>query len=148
MITNISKQEERRLIFLCSQHYWHFENFNLDEEILKAKKDVEFFKNKNASKEFWDNKLELFLLLKKKGFEIDKEARLFWFKTNLEYRKISSEYSKKPTRVRKDNKDFINFGSANSNGNKIRYPKKCRKTAWKRFYRLFPNLKPEEKTIL
>ena len=29
----------------------------------------------------------------------------------------------------------------NSNRNKIRFPRKCRKTAWKRFYKLFPHLK-------
>lgn len=44
---------------------------------------------------------------------------------------------------RQDNKTYINRGSEGSNANSIRYPKKCRKTAWKRFYRLFPHLKPE-----
>lgn len=44
---------------------------------------------------------------------------------------------------RQDNKTYINRGSGGSNANSIRYPKKCRKTAWKRFYRLFPRLKPE-----
>lgn len=42
----------------------------------------------------------------------------------------------------RDNKT-VRIGSGGSNRNKIRYPKKCRKTAWKRFYKLFPNLKPE-----
>jgi len=51
----------------------------------------------------------------------------------------------KPQRVRKDNKTEINCGSGGSNRNKIRYPKKCRKTAWKRFYKLFPHLKETEK---
>jgi hypothetical protein len=44
---------------------------------------------------------------------------------------------------RQDNKDYINEGSRHSNTNKIRYPRKSRKTAWKRFYRLFPHLKPK-----
>lgn len=30
-----------------------------------------------------------------------------------------------------------------SNRNTTRFPKKCRKTAWKRFYKLFPDLKPD-----
>jgi hypothetical protein len=51
----------------------------------------------------------------------------------------------KPIIERKDNGTFKNKGSGygNSNRNKIRYPKKCRKTAWKRFYRLFPHLAKE-----
>ncbi len=44
----------------------------------------------------------------------------------------------------RDNKN-ITVGSKGSNSNKIRYPKKCRKTAWKRFYKLFPHLKPSGK---
>ena len=47
---------------------------------------------------------------------------------------------------RQDNKTYPNkqgrWGA--SNKNKIRYPRKKRKTAWKRFYKLFPHLKPEE----
>jgi hypothetical protein len=49
--------------------------------------------------------------------------------------------------ARQDNKDFINTGSAGSNANVIRFPKKARKTAWKRFYRLFPSLKPQEEPV-
>ena len=48
---------------------------------------------------------------------------------------------------RKDNSTYINRGSGNSNRNKIRYPKKCRKTAWKRFYKLFPHLAKENEKI-
>lgn len=40
----------------------------------------------------------------------------------------------------RDNKDVL-VGGGGDNKNKIRYPKKCRKTAWKRFYKLFPHLK-------
>ena len=40
----------------------------------------------------------------------------------------------------RDNKD-VRVGSGGENKNSIRYPKKCRKTAWKRFYKLFPHLK-------
>lgn len=60
----------------------------------------------------------------------------------VERQKSKWEYSKKPIVSRRDNKTN-KVGSGGSNSNKIRYPKKCRKTAWKRFYKLFPNLKPE-----
>lgn len=43
-----------------------------------------------------------------------------------------------PTRSKKDN-GAIKVGSGGFNRNKIRFPKKCRKTAWKRFYKLFPD---------
>ena len=45
-------------------------------------------------------------------------------------------FSKMPKRARQDNKDFVNRGTGGSNRNSIRYPKKKRKTAWKRFYKL------------
>lgn len=57
--------------------------------------------------------------------------------------KARSIYRGKPIQSRRDNKD-VKVGSGGSNRNKVRFPKKCRKTAWKRFYKLFPNLKPEE----
>lgn len=51
-----------------------------------------------------------------------------------------------PTQQRKgetrDNKDK-RVGSGGSGSSRIRFPKKKRKTAWKRFYRLFPNLNPK-----
>jgi hypothetical protein len=43
----------------------------------------------------------------------------------------------------RDNKDrTVKQCGYASNKNKIRYPKKVRKTAWKRFYKLFPFLDP------
>lgn len=48
-----------------------------------------------------------------------------------------------PIRVRQDNKTSINYGTGRGNNHSIRYPKKGRKTAWKRFYRLFPKLDPK-----
>ncbi len=54
-----------------------------------------------------------------------------------------SQYSRRPIKIRKDNKTE-HVGSGGSNKNKVRRPRKCRKTAWKRFYKLFPRLKPNE----
>lgn len=42
---------------------------------------------------------------------------------------------------RQDNKTYINRGGGHDNYNTIRYPSKKRKTAWKRFWKLFPHLK-------
>jgi len=47
---------------------------------------------------------------------------------------------------RQDNKTYLNKSPQPfaDNRNKIRYPRKVRKTAWKRFYRLFPHLQEKE----
>jgi hypothetical protein len=59
---------------------------------------------------------------------------------------INKEYKSMARPPRQDNKTYLNkqetWGA--SNKNKIRYPRKKRKTAWKRFYKLFPHLKPVE----
>jgi hypothetical protein len=41
----------------------------------------------------------------------------------------------------RDNKDRIIY-TGNSGSNRIRYPKKGHKQAWKKFYKLFPSLQP------
>lgn len=46
---------------------------------------------------------------------------------------------------RQDNKSYVNYGNGYSNAKRIRYPKKTRKSAWKRFYKLFPHLDPKNK---
>jgi hypothetical protein len=58
------------------------------------------------------------------------------------------EYTKTSAPERKDNKTYINKGNGGSHPSKIRYPRKVRKTAWKRFYKLFPTLNPERDRIL
>jgi hypothetical protein len=58
-------------------------------------------------------------------------------------RRYYRKYDSSPKPERKDNKTYINFGSGSSGSSMIRYPSKKRKTAWKRFYKLFPHLKNE-----
>lgn len=90
--------------------------------------------------------VELLNLFKELGYS-DSDAERFWKKTYLSHREKVEEYKKKPIRERKDNKDVINYGggSAHYFQKAIRYPKKVRKTAWKRFYKLFPHLDPKNK---
>jgi len=61
-------------------------------------------------------------------------------------RKKHSEYNSVKKPAKQDNKTYFSKRREgySSNANKVRYPKKNRKTAWKRFYRLFPHLKSEE----
>lgn len=63
------------------------------------------------------------------------------------YGREKVNYNTMPRPEYKDNKTYINHGTGHgSNANRIRFPKKNRKTAWKRFYKLFPSLNPENKT--
>ena len=54
-------------------------------------------------------------------------------------------YNKMPKRPRQDNKDFRNKGNGQPQRGWLRYPRKKRRTAWKRFYKLFPHLDPDNK---
>lgn len=75
------------------------------------------------------------------------EANVFWSKTYSVYRNIRRTLDDKhssPKPERKDNK-YVMVGSGGSNKNTIRYPSKKRKTAWKRFYKIFPHLDPKNK---
>jgi len=68
----------------------------------------------------------------------------YYTSLQMEIRK-GYKYMAKPPR--QDNKTYLNKSPYPfaSNKNKIRYPRKVRKTAWKRFYRLFPHLMEKEK---
>ena len=65
----------------------------------------------------------------------------------MKYKKYNTHhtdinYSLMPKEPKQDNKNPLsNYPTNYYNSNTIRYPKKCRKTAWKRFYKLFPVLK-------
>ena len=54
--------------------------------------------------------------------------------------KTGIDYDSMPKPPKKDNKDY-KVGSGGFNKNTIRFPKKVRKTAWKRFFKLFPKLR-------
>lgn len=71
------------------------------------------------------------------------ESMVEWREIQRAKRENAIAYNKSPKILRRDNKD-VRVGSGGSNKNKIRRPRKCRKTAWKRFYKLFPKLKPNE----
>ena len=49
------------------------------------------------------------------------------------------DFNRRPLKEGRDNKDVM-VGGGGSNRSKIRFPKKVRKTAWKRFYKLFPSI--------
>lgn len=125
-----NKKEIKRINYLM-----HRLN-NTDKEL------IEIWGENRMRKGLYKLYSELYSLLEK--HEIKKEDyERKWIDINIERWKTREEYRKNPIKVRQDNKD-VQVGSGGSNCNKIRYPKKCRKTAWKRFYKLFPHLKNEK----
>lgn len=91
------------------------------------------------------NAIEIYELSDKVGFN-EELIFSYWYIIRSIKKERHEEYKKKPRRVRKDNKDTINRGG-HSNRNTIRKPKKKRKTAWKRFYKLFPSFDPKNKKV-
>lgn len=71
---------------------------------------------------------------------------IHWNNSWNEQKEIHNSYGKNSRPPRQDNKTYLNTSPSgySSNKNKIRYPRKKRKTAWKRFYKLFPHLKPKD----
>lgn len=81
---------------------------------------------------------EVYHLAHEKGLSED-QLRKEWMQESRERLRRHAEYRLKPVQSRQDNKDQ-RVGSGGSNRTTIRFPKECRKTAWKRFWKLFPAL--------
>ena len=65
------------------------------------------------------------------------EAFDYWYILYTERQAIKYEYKKGPIRVKKDNPNL--YGAKFNGYGTRRKPAKCRKTAWKRYYKLFPD---------
>ena len=125
----MTKRQERRLHYLMS----------VLPSIPRSLVEIIEKKNWKACPHYGNLKLykELFRLFDKKQFTPE-QAHNYWIAYRSVRRSEHHVYNQHPARPRKDNKDTINYGSGGGNRGSIRYPKKTRKTAWKRFYRLFP----------
>jgi hypothetical protein len=124
-----SKKIQRKLKFLCSKQSPH----KIDDYTTYLKLTEQF-----KTLEPHNTICKIFMELK---YSIT-DANIFWVKTYKEYNKNKIDYTTSPKIERKDNK-YVMVGSGRSNKNTIRYPSKKRKTAWKRFYKLFPFLNPK-----
>lgn len=127
----MNRTDNRRLTFLCSESFlFHdFKTHTIDE-----------LYNMFVFNEAWSKiRREIYTLFKKNNFNKE-QALAFWSKAYTKKRKLTLVYDLKPIKVRQDNKTSLNIGNGRGGLNSIRYPKKVRKTAWKRFYKLFPNL--------
>jgi len=136
----LSRKEVHKLLSMCKKYFPIPLHVLSDQEdfIKEHKKN---FLGKNYYKKLLDTRF-IHDLFKKANIE-EKEYLPFWGTLREFHRDENSKYTARSKPERKDNKDYLNRGNGCSNRNKIRYPKKVRKTAWKRFYRLFPSLDPE-----
>lgn len=135
-------KNERRLNYLLTML-----NPSVDEQyLIELKKLIDVSKPaRQAKKKEYELYTELFSLANILNIPKD-ELKEMWVANKHHY---NSKYKYMPKPLRQDNKTYLNKGARySSNANKIRYPKKCRKTAWKRFYKLFPHLKPKEENEL
>lgn len=135
------KDKQRRLDYLCrTQGISYFDkDFSL-QNMISTLSHIEAEANKSGNKVYKHYKpllarLELLRLFIELGYS-DTEAYSYWVSLNWEQRKRSGEYRRKPIPVRKDNPNT--YGEKFVGAGTKRQPRKCRKTAWKRFKKLFP----------
>ena len=89
-----------------------------------------------------DEAIKVHSLYDKAG--IDEKLRIVHWDMTYNIHLLNHRFYTENTKPeRKDNKSYINYGNRDGKAGRIRYPSKKRKTAWKRFYKLFPHLKPE-----
>lgn len=135
----LSKKELHKLLSLCKMYY------PLPLHVLKGQEEyLEKTKKNSLGNNYFKKLMEIqkiHILYQKAGIpEIDYLA--YWAIQRSIHKTENDKYNTSLKPERKDNKTYINRGNGEGT-NAIRYPKKVRKTAWKRFYRLFPSLDPE-----
>ena len=115
----------------------------IDEELQMHKSHLESCIKHYATKDLLTRvkeNIEIYTLSKE--LKIDMYA--LWFEISKTRKQYKDAYNAKPLQEGRDNKDVL-VGSGGGGRNRIRFPKKARKTAWKRFYKLFPMLNPDNK---
>jgi hypothetical protein len=143
ILEKLSKKEAHELLSLCSQH------FPFPFKIIKEQHD-QVVKEKNPSKYggFYLKRLKQLKRIHDLYLRVTPDETDYMSHWHI-MRSIQSEkgriYKHNDKPERKDNKDSYNYGNHDSRGiSSVRFPSKKRKTAWKRFYKLFPSLKPKE----
>jgi len=134
-IESLNREDKRKLMSLIRSQY------------VMAKETLERSLKIVGVSGMYDKRIaatKIIIGLYEKAGCIEEEWQHHWSYYKSLQHGLHSETKKMTKPARQDNKTFINRGSCGTNANKIRFPKKVRKTAWKRFYRLFPHLKPKE----
>jgi hypothetical protein len=140
----MAKHKQRRLDYLCTTQGISYsdKDFSIRKH-LDTLLSIQDLSNKSNNKVYTHDKrlkdrIELLNLFIELGYS-DEDAYSHWVSSNWEQRRRSGEYSRKPIPIRKDNPNT--YGEKFSGAGTRRQPRKCRKTAWKRFKKLFPEHK-------
>lgn len=116
---------------------------------LGIKSALEFYKQRRTTNkqtlDHHNNAIVIHDLYDKAGVD-EKTRMLHWSIKYHEQKNTHHKYKSNERPSRQDNKSYINYGNFRGGSNSIRVPSKKRKTAWKRFYKLFPQLKPKTET--
>lgn len=131
------KKKKRRLDNLCRKLGVSLEDdFCLQKQLDRLLSLREFYTKKPSMfNEGNEERIELINLFIELGYSSE-DAHYYWITLYWEQRRRSGEYRKKPIPIRKDNPNT--YGEKFNGGGTRRQPRKCRKTAWKRFNKLFP----------
>ena len=139
-INSMLNHDESRKFRTLIKSYYKMSRKNIEDCMVYYKNmDKDYQKRIDDSKtiyEFYD-KLDV----------NDKDIELHWTYYRYIQSDLHSQYKSVAKLPRQDNKSYINYGSGSGSYPTIRYPSKKRKTAWKRFYKLFPHLDPKNKKI-
>ena len=145
ILEKLPKKEARELLDLNKKYYpLLFDLIQSQEKMLKDQKNPAQFGGSFLKKVKECLRIHI---LYRKVTDDEIEYMNHWKTSKFLHGERTHEYKHNKKPERKDNKTSINRGSGFSNKNEIRYPSKKRKTAWKRFYRLFPGLKPKEEDL-
>lgn len=128
----------RRMKKLMSQRWYSVVTKQRAHELLEERNQevpLEFSTTTNIHTEIYSISEEL-------GMN-EQETMEMWRQLKSDRFYSQRDYFLRPDKIRKDNKQTINRGSGNQGSlmDMVRFPKKSRKTAWKRFYKLFPQFK-------
>ena len=134
---NLSYREKRKLISLIR-------TYNVrSKEAVKNINSLLYVKINGDYRKHLEKAAEIIKLYEKAGL-VETEWVSHW-EYHIKDQHIKHFEAKSNIKViRQDNKNYINRGNGDSYSGDIRYPNLKRKTAWKRFYKLFPSLKPTE----
>lgn len=133
------KNNQEILLNLCKISYIQdvqvFGIMSIQKELDKLIKDEQI---KNSKHIFIQNRIKILNLFQELNYS-DKDAHEFWYKAYSEQYNLKMLYNTKPDPVKKDNPNT--YGEKFTGGGTVRQPKLCRKNAWKRFKKLFPDHK-------
>lgn len=134
----LTKDEHRKLLHLLSKNHQCDKSYVIT---LKERMKDDKYTAKKYSTQI-DELTTVHRLFDKLGLS-EEERCNFWRRYVSLVRNNKPNYNAKPIKSSKDNPNT--HGEKFVGGGTPRKPKKCRKTAWKRFYKNFPHLDPKNK---